>query len=144
MGIDDRCAEVLDLDLDLDAHFGGIVTVTPSCKCVDDLALFLLCKGMAAADVIELMQGRFGCARAPRVWAPTRVQDGYVRTVFVISVMKMEVKVKAPAGVSVVQEVCATAGGKWWEVRYSRSWRERTNAPDCARFLSITAITEIN
>jgi biotin carboxyl carrier protein len=34
---------------------------------------------------------------------------------FVISAMKMEVKVKAPAGMSVVQEVCVKAGRKMVE-----------------------------
>merc|ERR1712185_631598 len=42
---------------DVNALFGDIVKATPSPKCVGDLALFLINKNMAAADVVDPVKG---------------------------------------------------------------------------------------
>mmetsp|Transcript_13785 Transcript_13785/g.44957 ORF Transcript_13785/g.44957 Transcript_13785/m.44957 type:complete len:1276 (-) Transcript_13785:333-4160(-) len=73
MGLGDRWAEVLDAYRDVNRLFGDIVKVTPSSKCVGDLALFLINKNLHAADVLRegkvsdypesvvgLMEGRLG------------------------------------------------------------------------------------
>ena len=57
MGLGERWAEVLDMYRDVNALFGDIVKVTPSSKCVGDLALFLINKNMAAADVVDPVKG---------------------------------------------------------------------------------------
>ncbi|KAJ1445024.1 hypothetical protein M885DRAFT_626577 [Pelagophyceae sp. CCMP2097] len=72
MGLGGRWAEVLDMYRDVNRLFGDIVKVTPSSKCVGDLALFLINKNMRCGDVLkggavdypdsvlELMEGRLG------------------------------------------------------------------------------------
>jgi len=75
MGLGDKWADVLDMYRDVNKLFGDIVKVTPSSKCVGDLALYLINKGLSASDVVDpskaklidfpdssigLMEGRLG------------------------------------------------------------------------------------
>eukprot|EP00899_Mesostigma_viride_P000910 jgi/Mesvir1/1081/Mv17594-RA.1 len=75
MGIFDKWEQVLDMYRDVNYLFGDIVKVTPSSKCVGDLALYLVTRGLTCKDVldpekaktidfpassIELMEGRLG------------------------------------------------------------------------------------
>ena len=73
MGLADRWEEVLDAYRDVNKLFGDVVKVTPSSKCVGDLALYLVTRRMTAADVLDgskaldypdsvvgLMEGRLG------------------------------------------------------------------------------------
>ncbi|KAH8081013.1 pyruvate carboxylase [Aureococcus anophagefferens] len=73
MGLADRWEEVLDAYRDVNKLFGDVVKVTPSSKCVGDLALYLVTRKMTAADVLDgsktldypdsvvgLMEGRLG------------------------------------------------------------------------------------
>lgn len=53
MGLWDRWEEVLDAYRDVNALFGDIIKVTPSSKCVGDLALYLVTRNLRAADVID-------------------------------------------------------------------------------------------
>ena len=48
-----RWEEVLDAYRDVNAIFGDIVKVTPSSKCVGDLALYLVTKGVKAEDLLD-------------------------------------------------------------------------------------------
>jgi len=73
MGLWDRWEEVLDMYRDVNTLLGNVVKVTPSSKCVGDLALFLINKGMGVSEVVargpevdfpqsvcELLEGRLG------------------------------------------------------------------------------------
>jgi acetyl-CoA carboxylase carboxyl transferase alpha subunit/acetyl-CoA carboxylase carboxyl transferase beta subunit len=73
IGLYERWEEVLDMYRDVNKLFGRIIKVTPSSKCVGDLALYLINRKMTAADVldpnikidfpasvIELMEGKLG------------------------------------------------------------------------------------
>eukprot|EP01064_Diplonema_japonicum_P006183 TRINITY_DN1411_c0_g1_i1.p1 TRINITY_DN1411_c0_g1~~TRINITY_DN1411_c0_g1_i1.p1 ORF type:complete len:1297 (+),score=346.09 TRINITY_DN1411_c0_g1_i1:128-4018(+) len=73
MGLAARWGEVCDMYRDVNRLFGDIVKVTPSSKCVGDLALYLVQRQMTAEDVrtrghlidfpqssIDLMAGRLG------------------------------------------------------------------------------------
>jgi len=75
IGLYDRWEEVLDMYRDVNKLFGRIIKVTPSSKCVGDLALYLINRKMSTADVlnpekaskidwpasvIELMEGSLG------------------------------------------------------------------------------------
>ncbi|KAH8072670.1 pyruvate carboxylase [Aureococcus anophagefferens] len=53
MGLADRWEEVLDAYRDVNKLFGDVVKVTPSSKCVGDLALYLVTRKMTAADVLD-------------------------------------------------------------------------------------------
>jgi acetyl-CoA carboxylase carboxyl transferase alpha subunit len=53
MGLRDRWEEMLDMYRDVNAVLGNIVKVTPSSKCVGDLALFLINKGLKAEDILD-------------------------------------------------------------------------------------------
>mmetsp|Transcript_8675 Transcript_8675/g.13352 ORF Transcript_8675/g.13352 Transcript_8675/m.13352 type:complete len:1007 (-) Transcript_8675:1066-4086(-) len=53
MGLGDRWEEVLDAYRDVNQLFGDIVKVTPSSKCVGDLALFLINKNLKAFDILD-------------------------------------------------------------------------------------------
>ncbi|KAJ8599301.1 hypothetical protein CTAYLR_008844 [Chrysophaeum taylorii] len=73
MGLGDRWEDVLDMYRDVNDLFGDIIKVTPSSKCVGDLALFLINKNLKKASdvltmdnidypdsVVGLMEGRLG------------------------------------------------------------------------------------
>merc|ERR1712070_187134 len=75
MGIWEKWEEVLDMYRDVNIMFGDIVKVTPSSKCVGDLAIYLVNRGLPCDDVkdpskaaavdfptsvIEFMEGRLG------------------------------------------------------------------------------------
>jgi pyruvate carboxylase len=51
MGLWSRWEEVLDAYRDVNELFGDIVKVTPSSKCVGDLALYLVTRNVKAADI---------------------------------------------------------------------------------------------
>ncbi|CAB1101718.1 unnamed protein product [Ectocarpus sp. CCAP 1310/34] len=53
MGIWDKWEGVLDMYRDVNNLFGDIVKVTPSSKCVGDLALYLVTRGLKASDVTD-------------------------------------------------------------------------------------------
>jgi len=53
LGIYNKWSEVLDMYHDVNQLFGDIVKVTPSSKCVGDMALFLINKGLTTKDVLE-------------------------------------------------------------------------------------------
>jgi len=53
LGIYNKWSEVLDMYHDVNQLFGDIVKVTPSSKCVGDMALFLINKGLTTQDVLE-------------------------------------------------------------------------------------------
>jgi pyruvate carboxylase len=53
MGLADRWEEVLDAYRDVNLLLGDIVKVTPSSKCVGDMALFLVTRNMRAQDVLN-------------------------------------------------------------------------------------------
>mmetsp|Transcript_6346 Transcript_6346/g.19249 ORF Transcript_6346/g.19249 Transcript_6346/m.19249 type:complete len:1231 (+) Transcript_6346:36-3728(+) len=88
MGLGDKWEQVLDMYRDVNKLFGDIVKVTPSSKCVGDLALFLINKNLGAADVLTapnvdypdsvvgLMQGRLGF---PHLGFPKPVQDAILK-----------------------------------------------------------------
>lgn len=90
MGLGDKWELVLDMYRDVNQLFGDIVKVTPSSKCVGDLALFLINKNLKAKDVLDpikgdidypdsvvgLMQGRLGF---PHRGFPDAVQNAILR-----------------------------------------------------------------
>mmetsp|Transcript_6589 Transcript_6589/g.8913 ORF Transcript_6589/g.8913 Transcript_6589/m.8913 type:complete len:1331 (-) Transcript_6589:113-4105(-) len=91
MGLWDRWEEVLDMYRDVNNLFGRIVKVTPSSKCVGDLALYLINRGMKAEDVLDpskasqidfpssvldLMEGKLGF---PHRGFPTAVQEAVLK-----------------------------------------------------------------
>ena len=53
MGLWDRWEEVLDAYRDVNKLLGDIVKVTPSSKCVGDLALYLVTRNVNAADLLD-------------------------------------------------------------------------------------------
>jgi pyruvate carboxylase len=53
MGLWDRWEEVLDAYRDANRVLGDIVKVTPSSKCVGDLALYLVTRNLTAADLLD-------------------------------------------------------------------------------------------
>ncbi|KAH3767967.1 pyruvate carboxylase, mitochondrial [Pelomyxa schiedti] len=53
LGIWHRWGEVLDMYRDVNRLFGDIIKVTPSSKCVGDMALFLMSNNMTCADVMK-------------------------------------------------------------------------------------------
>ena len=53
MGLWDQWERVLDMYRDVNMLFGDIVKVTPSSKCVGDMALFLITRGLTPSDCIE-------------------------------------------------------------------------------------------
>jgi acetyl-CoA carboxylase carboxyl transferase alpha subunit len=53
MGLGSRWTEVLDMYRDVNNLFGDVVKVTPSSKCVGDLALYLINRKMRASDVLS-------------------------------------------------------------------------------------------
>ena len=53
MGLWDRWEEVLDAYRDSNRVLGDIVKVTPSSKCVGDLALYLVTRNISAADLLD-------------------------------------------------------------------------------------------
>ena len=53
MGLWDRWEEVLDAYRDSNRVLGDIVKVTPSSKCVGDLALYLVTRNLSAADLLD-------------------------------------------------------------------------------------------
>jgi len=53
MGLWDRWEEVLDAYRDVNKLLGDIVKVTPSSKCVGDLALYLVTRNVSAADLLD-------------------------------------------------------------------------------------------
>ncbi|GAB5034711.1 pyruvate carboxylase [Nannochloropsis oceanica] len=86
MGIWDRWEAVLDMYRDVNTLFGDVVKVTPSSKCVGDLAIYLVTRGLSVADitdeskaagidfpasVIDLLEGRLGF---PHRGFPAQVQ----------------------------------------------------------------------
>ncbi|KAK7237528.1 CoA carboxylase [Aureococcus anophagefferens] len=122
MGLADRWEEVLDAYRDVNKLFGDVVKVTPSSKCVGDLALYLVTRKMTAADVLDgsktldypdsvvgLMEGRLGFPhrgfpadvqqailgdRKPLTTRPTAPAPSPGDDPRVVSAMKMEVAVK--------------------------------------------------
>ena len=52
LGLWERWSEVLDMYRDVNQLFGDVVKVTPSSKCVGDLALYLINRKMKASDVL--------------------------------------------------------------------------------------------
>jgi acetyl-CoA carboxylase carboxyl transferase alpha subunit len=58
MGMQDRWEEILDGYRDANAVLGNIVKVTPSSKCVGDLALYLVNRGISAADCLDPIKGK--------------------------------------------------------------------------------------
>ena len=57
MGIYDKWGEVLDMYRDVNTLFGNVVKVTPSSKCVGDLALYLVTRSLSTADVLDPVKG---------------------------------------------------------------------------------------
>lgn len=53
MGLWDRWEEVLDAYRDVNRLFGEIVKVTPSSKCVGDLALYLVTRQLTTSDLLD-------------------------------------------------------------------------------------------
>mmetsp|Transcript_10287 Transcript_10287/g.15637 ORF Transcript_10287/g.15637 Transcript_10287/m.15637 type:complete len:1291 (-) Transcript_10287:104-3976(-) len=53
MGLWDRWEEVLDAYRDSNRVLGDIIKVTPSSKCVGDLALYLVTRNLSAADLLD-------------------------------------------------------------------------------------------
>jgi pyruvate carboxylase len=53
MGLWDRWEEVLDAYRDVNKLLGDIIKVTPSSKCVGDLALYLVTRNVNAADLLD-------------------------------------------------------------------------------------------
>lgn len=53
MGLWSRWEEVLDAYRDVNAVFGDIIKVTPSSKCVGDLALYLVTRNIKANDLLD-------------------------------------------------------------------------------------------
>lgn len=53
MGMFKKWEQVLDMYRDVNKLFGDIVKVTPSSKCVGDLALYLVTRGLTCADVLD-------------------------------------------------------------------------------------------
>uniref|UniRef100_A0A7S3Y4I5 acetyl-CoA carboxytransferase n=2 Tax=Sar TaxID=2698737 RepID=A0A7S3Y4I5_HETAK len=91
MGLWDRWEEVLDMYRDVNRLFGRVVKVTPSSKCVGDLALYLINRGLSAEDVlkpeiadkidwpssvVDLMEGKLGF---PHRGFPSAVQDAVLK-----------------------------------------------------------------
>ncbi|CAM9493429.1 unnamed protein product [Heterosigma akashiwo] len=90
MGLWDRWEEVLDMYRDVNRLFGA-QKVTPSSKCVGDLALYLINRGLSAEDVlkpeiadkidwpssvVDLMEGKLGF---PHRGFPSAVQDAVLK-----------------------------------------------------------------
>ena len=84
MGLGSRWTEVLDMYRDVNNLFGDVVKVTPSSKCVGDLALYLINRKMKASEVLtrgdeiefpqstlDLCAGRLGF---PHLGLPTELQ----------------------------------------------------------------------
>jgi len=91
MGIYDKWEEVLDMYRDVNNLFGDVVKVTPSSKCVGDLALYLVTRGLTCADVLDpakaatidfpassvgLMEGQLGF---PHRGFPTAVSEAILK-----------------------------------------------------------------
>ena len=57
MGLSHRWPEIARAYADVNELFGDIVKVTPSSKVVGDMAMFLITRGMKAADVLNLEPG---------------------------------------------------------------------------------------
>ena len=53
MGIQSKWEEVLDAYRDVNKLFGDIIKVTPSSKCVGDLALYLVTRSLTTADLLD-------------------------------------------------------------------------------------------
>lgn len=53
MGIQAKWEEVLDAYRDVNKLFGDIIKVTPSSKCVGDLALYLVTRSLTTADLLD-------------------------------------------------------------------------------------------
>ena len=53
MGLYDKWEEVLDAYRDVNKLFGDIVKVTPSSKCVGDLALYLVTRSLTTSDLLD-------------------------------------------------------------------------------------------
>jgi len=53
MGLWDRWEEVLDAYRDVNRLLGDIIKVTPSSKCVGDLALYLVTRNVTASDLLD-------------------------------------------------------------------------------------------
>ena len=53
MGLWERWEEVLDAYHDVNKLFGNIIKVTPSSKCVGDLALYLVTRNVTADDLLD-------------------------------------------------------------------------------------------
>eukprot|EP00638_Chattonella_subsalsa_P022391 CAMPEP_0117865028 /NCGR_PEP_ID=MMETSP0950-20121206/6495_1 /TAXON_ID=44440 /ORGANISM="Chattonella subsalsa, Strain CCMP2191" /LENGTH=1345 /DNA_ID=CAMNT_0005716035 /DNA_START=71 /DNA_END=4108 /DNA_ORIENTATION=- len=53
MGLWDRWEEVLNMYRDVNRMFGRVVKVTPSSKCVGDLALYMVTRGLTCEDVMD-------------------------------------------------------------------------------------------
>ena len=53
MGIQDKWEGVLDAYRDVNKLFGDIIKVTPSSKCVGDLALYLVTRSLTTADLLD-------------------------------------------------------------------------------------------
>lgn len=91
MGIWDKWEDVLNAYRDVNALLGDVVKVTPSSKCVGDLAIYLVTRGLSVADVldegkaagidfpasvIELLEGRLGF---PHRGFPAQVQKSILK-----------------------------------------------------------------
>mmetsp|Transcript_11260 Transcript_11260/g.18567 ORF Transcript_11260/g.18567 Transcript_11260/m.18567 type:complete len:1330 (-) Transcript_11260:60-4049(-) len=68
MGLWDRWEEVLDMYRDVNRLFGRVVKVTPSSKCVGDLALYLVTRNLTTADVLDP-------AKAAKIDFPASTKD---------------------------------------------------------------------
>jgi len=53
MGLWNKWEEVLDMYRDVNKMFGRVIKVTPSSKCVGDLALYLVTRGLSTKDVMD-------------------------------------------------------------------------------------------
>jgi pyruvate carboxylase len=53
MGLWDKWEDVLDAYRDVNRLFGDIIKVTPSSKCVGDLALYLITRSLTTADLLD-------------------------------------------------------------------------------------------
>jgi pyruvate carboxylase len=91
MGIWDKWEHVLNAYRDVNVLLGDVVKVTPSSKCVGDLAIYLVTRGLSVADVldegkaagidfpasvIELLEGRLGF---PHRGFPAQVQKAILK-----------------------------------------------------------------
>eukprot|EP00937_MAST-01D_sp_MAST-1D-sp2_P002088 g2088.t1 len=89
LGTMDRWEEVLDMYRDCNRLLGDVVKVTPSSKCIGDLALFLIGRNLKASDVvpqastlsfpesvIDLMKGKLG---VPHKGFPAEVRDAILK-----------------------------------------------------------------